>query len=239
MLKCEWPSFSVSALLSSVANKWKDWIKSDVCCKFQFNKPTSSLRFFFLIKPSQTAEWEQCMYIYRTLVYSLLAGFAVAVDSVVVLFTFTHSVFLWCTCEQQGTITLFRLNWGNTWATEVMNKTENSFNLLHCQILKLTCLIFLFIRTTTSAFATLVRFWVDVKFVITILTATNSVLVSFTFGYLYIMLWCCGKVKRKKKWTKQTITLYNTGKSKTWNWFRKKGNVTLLLQRLQLLQLGE
>ncbi len=36
-----------------------------------------------------------------TLARSLFAGFTLALDSVVVLFTFTHGVSLWCTCPQK------------------------------------------------------------------------------------------------------------------------------------------
>lgn len=64
----------------------------------QFNFPISNSEN----TPSQMAGWELCVYqsLY-TLMYSLHAGCTLALGSVVVLYTFTLSVFLRRTCAKE------------------------------------------------------------------------------------------------------------------------------------------
>lgn len=116
-----------------------------------------------------------------TRLYSLGAGLTLFVDSVEVLFAFAHGVCLWCACEQHCTtiktikcypkiIHKIFINW---WYVEW---------LVTLPILILTFLFFNFILITTVTLATTVCYRVDGGLVKALLTATNSVLVPFTFG---------------------------------------------------------
>lgn len=103
-------------------------------------------------------------------------------------------------------------------------------NWLHCQIFGLTFLYFLFICCTLLTFATIICVFADNYFVITVLTATNSVLVFCTCWYLYLVFWCCKRVDVREKVSRanQHLRQYCQNQS---------GKITLPLQFLQDLQL--
>lgn len=121
-------------------------------------------------------------------------------------------------------IILLRLNWGKAgWATEWINKrlVLVKYNLIYWQIL-LTSLFLLFITAALCTFATIVFFWEDGNFVITVRTATNSVFFFLTWWFHYFIVNFWRKVKRREKVNKANHHLTNTCMSKRWNWFWKK-----------------
>lgn len=66
---------------------------------------------------------------------------------------------------------------------------------VHVFVTRLTFLRFLFIFSTRCTIETLVRIWVDVMFVVTIITAANSVLFRLTRRFLAFISRGCGQVK--------------------------------------------
>lgn len=195
-----WPWFNFPSFLAKI---WKHSAESDVASKFQFSKKkktkkkTSSLAFLTWAQTKQNEDLNVFVCMTGLTSCRVRTGCSLCGNCLC-----THTLrfspgCLWTLCKD------IKHSATHKYSINYIYKLSDLARLLMSCDGELTFLCYLFVWSTSFTSATLVVLRVERKFVITLLTATFSVLVTFTFGDHFIVSWW--RTKKEKKTTRLNL----------------------------------
>lgn len=186
-----WPRFNFPSFL---AKRWKHCAESDVAWKFQFSKNTQKTSSSALLTRDKTKQnGDLCVFVCMSRLTScrVHTGSSLCGNCLCTHTQCFSPVYLWTLCKH------IKYNATHKYGIKYIYKLRIIAWFLISSDGKLTFLCYLFLLSTCFTSATLVVLRVDGKFVITLLTAANSVLVNFTFGDLFIISWWHKKINKE------------------------------------------
>lgn len=147
------------------------------------NKKTSSSAFLTRAKTKQNGDLYVCVCMTRLTCCRVHTGSSLCGNCLCTHTKCFSPVYLWTLCKH------IKYNATHKYGIKYIYKLRILAWFLILSDGKLTFLCYFFLLSTTFTSATLVVDRVEGKFVITLLTATNSVLLNFTFGDQFLISW--------------------------------------------------